>query len=97
MSPSQLARVRDNIITILTPKPGGYLARRGYATLEGFGMHRTIFEFRYMSMNAKRRMLALVLFGQEFQLTLTGVNQTPNVHLGLGPLGVEIQRGNSPR
>ena len=65
--------------------------------LEGFGMHRTIFEFRYVSMNAKRRMLPLVLFGQEFQLTLTGVNQTPNVHLGLGPFVVEIQRRNSPR
>lgn len=35
--------------------------------------------------------------GQEFQLTLTGVNQTPNVHLGLGLIGVEIQRRNSSR
>jgi hypothetical protein len=32
-----------------------------------------------------------LLFGQEFQLTLTGVNQTPNVHLGLGPLGSDVE------
>jgi hypothetical protein len=38
-----------------------------------------------------------LLFGQEFQLTLTGVNQTPNVHLGLGPLDVEIPEKKFPR
>jgi len=39
----------------------------------------------------------LVLFGQEFQLTLTGVNQTPNVHLGLGPLGVKNLEKKFPK
>ena len=63
-------------------------------------MDRTIFEFRSMSttgMREKNRRveLALVSFGQEFQFTLTGVNRTPNVHLGLG---VEIpEKRNSHR
>jgi hypothetical protein len=39
-----------------------------------------------------------LLFGQEFQLTLTaGVNQTPDVHLGLGPLGVELPEKKFPK
>ena len=61
-------------------------------------MDRTIFEFRNVDEceKKKRRMLALV-FGQEFQLTLTGVNQTPNVHLGLGSFGVEIREKETPQ
>jgi hypothetical protein len=35
-----------------------------------------------------------ITFGQEFQLTLTGVNQTPNIHLRLG---VEILEKNFPK
>jgi hypothetical protein len=41
----------------------GHLARRGYATLEGFGVDRTIFDFR--SMSREEELLALVFFGQD--------------------------------
>jgi len=45
----------------------------------------------------KTKKFALVLFSQEFQLTLTGVIRTPNVHLGLGPLGVKAPDKKFPK
>jgi hypothetical protein len=46
----------------------------------------------------EKKECCLVSFAQEFQLTLTaGVNQTPNVHPGLGPLGVEILEKKFPK
>lgn len=57
------------------------------------------FEFRSVSMKCEKRRLecvgSLFCLVQEFQLTLTtGVNQTPDIHLGLG---VEYPEKKSPR